>query len=178
MKLTPWSRAWWMIRTQSSWSGFPQAPNIIAPRQYGLTRRPVEPRVRKSSMGRTLRGRPLSQSVEGESAGWLIPPPAAPTQDAVAMSAATPLSTDRPRVGGQALADGVLMRTSHAWAVARAGGSVEVGPFPKAHLTKVPVVRVLAGLGPALAMGVRALANGAKRKGGLQTNRGARQLLI
>src|SRR4051812_6943853 len=106
-----------------------------------------------------------------------MPPPIPPTQDAVPMAAPISAPVDRPRVGGQALADGVLMRTSRAWAVARADGSVEVGPFPKAHLTKVPVIRVLAGLGPALAMGVRALAKGAKR-GGKRTNRGARQLLI
>ena len=30
-----------MIRTESSWSGLPQAPNIIAPRQSGLTLTPV-----------------------------------------------------------------------------------------------------------------------------------------
>ena len=33
MKLMPWSSAWWMIRTLSSWSLFPQTPNIMAPRQ-------------------------------------------------------------------------------------------------------------------------------------------------
>src|SRR4051794_23766959 len=35
-----------MIRIESSWSGLPQAPNIIAPRQRGVTLTPVEPRVR------------------------------------------------------------------------------------------------------------------------------------
>ena len=72
-------------------------------------------------------------------------------------------------------ADGVLMRTSHAWAVARADGSVEVGPFPKAHLTKVPVLRVVAGLVPALGMGLRAIAAGS-RKG--RAGRGGRRLLV
>ena len=33
----------WMIRTDSSWSGLPQAPNIMAPRQSGLTLTPVRP---------------------------------------------------------------------------------------------------------------------------------------
>src|SRR5579875_1001577 len=46
MKLIPASSARWMIRTASSWSGLPQAPNIIAPRHSGLTRTPVRPSVR------------------------------------------------------------------------------------------------------------------------------------
>src|SRR6185295_16077024 len=46
MKLMPASSAAWMIAIDSSWSGLPQAPNIIAPRQRGLTRRPVRPRLR------------------------------------------------------------------------------------------------------------------------------------
>ena len=48
MKLMPASSARWMIRTESSWSGLPQAPNIIAPRQSGLTFTPVVPRTRIS----------------------------------------------------------------------------------------------------------------------------------
>ena len=35
-----------MILIESSWSGLPMAPNIIAPRQYGLTLMPVRPSVR------------------------------------------------------------------------------------------------------------------------------------
>ncbi len=35
-----------MIRTDSSWSGLPHSPNIIAPRQSGLTLTPVRPSVR------------------------------------------------------------------------------------------------------------------------------------
>src|SRR4051794_21841427 len=35
-----------MIRTESSWSLLPQSPNIIAPRQRGLTLTPVVPRLR------------------------------------------------------------------------------------------------------------------------------------
>src|SRR4051812_33690689 len=46
MKLIPASMAAWMILTESSWSGFPHSPNIIAPRQSGLTFIPVRPRVR------------------------------------------------------------------------------------------------------------------------------------
>ncbi len=43
MKLMPASSARWMIRTLSSWSVLPQVPNIIAPRQSGLTCTPVVP---------------------------------------------------------------------------------------------------------------------------------------
>src|SRR3954452_25018223 len=48
MKLIPASSARWMIRIDSSWSGSPHAPNIIAPRQRGLTFTPVVPSVRYS----------------------------------------------------------------------------------------------------------------------------------
>src|SRR3954452_23929230 len=51
MKLMPASRARWMIRTDSSWSSLPQAPNIIAPRQSGLTWTPVRPSWRVSIGG-------------------------------------------------------------------------------------------------------------------------------
>src|SRR3954451_23924304 len=43
MKLIPASSAAWMMRTDSSWSVLPQSPNIIAPRQSGLTLTPVDP---------------------------------------------------------------------------------------------------------------------------------------
>src|SRR3954453_15347064 len=46
MKLMPASRAAWMMRTDSSWSVLPQAPNIIAPRHSGLTLTPVLPKLR------------------------------------------------------------------------------------------------------------------------------------
>src|SRR4051794_33204332 len=55
MKLSPASSARWMMRIESSWSVLPQAPNIIAPRQSGLTCTPVRPSGR-SSMAATLRG--------------------------------------------------------------------------------------------------------------------------
>jgi len=43
MQLMPASTARWMIRTDSSWSGLPQAPNIMVPRQSWLTWTPVVP---------------------------------------------------------------------------------------------------------------------------------------
>ena len=58
------------------------------------------------------------------------------------------------RAGGQALADGVLMRTERAWAIARLDGSVEVGAVPVNRWARLPVARVLAGLGGALKLGV------------------------
>src|SRR5271154_4373518 len=57
MKLIPASRAACTMRTQSSWSGFPHAPNIIAPRHSGDTRMPVGPRVRRSIEVPSGRGR-------------------------------------------------------------------------------------------------------------------------
>src|SRR3954453_17412709 len=48
----PASSAAWMIRIESSWSGLPQAPNIIAPRHSGLTLTPVLPRLRYSMVQR------------------------------------------------------------------------------------------------------------------------------
>lgn len=58
------------------------------------------------------------------------------------------------RVGGQALADGVLMRTERAWAIARADGSVETGEYPPNRWAKLPVVRVIAGLTAAMKLGI------------------------
>src|SRR5438105_3272334 len=48
MKLMPASSARWMMRIESSWSVFPHAPNIIAPRQSGLTLTPLLPSLRCS----------------------------------------------------------------------------------------------------------------------------------
>jgi hypothetical protein len=50
MKLIPASSALWMILIASSWSGLPNAPNIIAPRHSWLTETPVRPRGRYSMM--------------------------------------------------------------------------------------------------------------------------------
>src|SRR3954467_13158674 len=47
-KLIPASSARWMMRIESSWSGLPQAPNIIVPRQSFETWTPVRPRGRYS----------------------------------------------------------------------------------------------------------------------------------
>lgn len=58
------------------------------------------------------------------------------------------------RVGGQALADGVLMRTSRAWAVAREDGSVAVGAMPPRRWGAVPVLRVVVGLASGLRLAV------------------------
>lgn len=66
--------------------------------------------------------------------------------------------TDAPekpkKAGGQALADGVFMRTEKAWAIARADGSVEVGAIGPTPFSKVPVLRVIAGMGKAIALGI------------------------
>lgn len=66
------------------------------------------------------------------------------------------------KAGGQALADGVLMRTERAWAIARADGTVDVGAVPPVKFAKVPVLRVVLGLGAALKLGV---VRGVLRKG-------------
>ena len=50
------------------------------------------------------------------------------------------------KVGGQALVDGVLMRSDRVWAIARADGTVEVGELAPRRFPKVPGVRVLAGV--------------------------------
>ena len=68
------------------------------------------------------------------------------------------------RVGGQALPDGVLMRSPRAWAVARADGSVEVGPVSPGRFGRIPVLRIVASLVPALGLGIKAMA-GRPRKG-------------
>lgn len=57
------------------------------------------------------------------------------------------------KVGGQALPDGVVMRTATAWAVARSDGSIEVGDVPPVKLTRVPVLRVITGLVVGLKVG-------------------------
>jgi len=72
-------------------------------------------------------------------------------------------AADKPlKVGGQALADGVLMRTSRAWAIARADGSLEVGVLAPNHAAHIPVLRVILGLGGALRL---AIARGMLRRG-------------
>src|SRR3954451_20311814 len=72
---------------------------------------------------------------------------------------------ERVRVGGQALADGVFMRTEKAWAIARADGSIEAGEVPSNPLHRIPVLRILVSLGVALPLGIaKGLAG--RRQGG------------
>jgi uncharacterized protein YqhQ len=59
---------------------------------------------------------------------------------------ARPAELGPVKVGGQALADGVLMRTNRAWAIARADGSVDVGALPPSPAGRIPVLRVLLGV--------------------------------
>src|SRR4051812_34120773 len=80
------------------------------------------------------------------------------------------------RVGGQALPDGVLMRTERAWAVARADGSIEVGQLQPAPLANVPIVRVLTGLGRGLALGFKKL--GQRRRGNASGRRFIAVLIV
>src|SRR2546423_13813855 len=67
----PASSARWMILIESAWSVFPHAPNIIVPRQSGLTLTPVRPRLRRErssiapdSMARLRHGGRRPQPVE------------------------------------------------------------------------------------------------------------------
>src|SRR3954451_16028515 len=57
MKLMPASSAASMMRIDSSWSVLPQSPNIIAPRQSGLTLTPVLPRLRSCMAPHLVDGR-------------------------------------------------------------------------------------------------------------------------
>src|SRR5436190_22686191 len=67
MKLTPASRAAWMMRIDSSWSGSPQAPNIIVPRQSFETWTPVRPSGRYSM--RSGLGDVAAEGLEGDVLG-------------------------------------------------------------------------------------------------------------
>jgi uncharacterized protein YqhQ len=58
------------------------------------------------------------------------------------------------KVGGQALGDGVFMRTERAWAIARADGTVEIGAVPGNRFGAIPILRVIVGLGSALKLGI------------------------
>jgi len=79
----------------------------------------------------------------------------------------------RPRIGGQALIDGVMMRSSRAWAIARLDGSVESGPMPAVAGSRIPVIRVLTGLAPAVVVGIRGLLQTGNNKARPQLNRRA-----
>src|SRR5688572_29745297 len=54
------------------------------------------------------------------------------------------------------------MRTERAWAIARIDGTVESGELPGNRFSAVPVLRVIAGLGGALKLGI---VKGMLRKG-------------
>lgn len=68
-------------------------------------------------------------------------------------------------VGGQAVIEGVMMRSPHSYAVAvrRPNGSIAVGqdflarPTEKHPWLRYPILRGLATLGQAMALGIRAL---------------------
>ena len=84
------------------------------------------------------------------------------------------------RVGGQALADGVLMRAGRAWAVARDDGSVEVGTLPPRRTARIPVLRFLVGLasGMRLAVGRGMLGRGSSRAVAAAVRRRNRRFLL
>src|SRR4051794_18186970 len=95
----PASSAAWMIRIDLSWSGSPQAPNIIAPRQSGLTLTPVLPRLRYS-MQRTYPSLVVEQCALGVQAAGV------PGQGAVRADHAVARRDDRDRVAAVGAADG------------------------------------------------------------------------
>src|SRR4051794_21514208 len=83
MKLMPASSAAWRIRIDSSWSALPHWPNIIAPRQSGLTFTPVLPKLRSCMAAHLVdRREPRLESVAG---GAQVEPP-----DACALRARKP----------------------------------------------------------------------------------------
>src|SRR5438128_7982010 len=63
-KLMPASRAACTMRMQSSWSGLPHAPNIMAPRHHSLTLTPVVPKVRMPAHPRSVDE--LLEALEGD----------------------------------------------------------------------------------------------------------------
>ena len=84
------------------------------------------------------------------------------------------------RVGGQALADGVLMRAGRAWAVARDDGSIEVGTLPPRRTARIPVLRFLVGLasGIRLAVGRGMLGRGSGTAAATAARRRNRRFLL
>src|SRR5579863_4247893 len=82
-------------------------------------------------------------------------------------SAALPMlqSSEEVLVGGQAVIEGVMMRSPHSFAVAvrRPNGSIAVAedyldrPSEKHPWLKYPILRGLGTLGQAMALGIRAL---------------------
>jgi uncharacterized protein YqhQ len=70
----------------------------------------------------------------------------------------------RVKVGGQALPDGVMMRTDRAWAVARADGSVRTGAVRAVPFARVPLLRVVTGLAQAIRLGLSTATGGLRRR--------------
>src|SRR3954452_3949294 len=99
MKLTPASSARWMMRIDSSWSGSPHAPNIIAPRQSGLTLTPVLPSVRYS-IQRTY------PELEVEQCALGVKPAGVARERAVRADHAVAGHDDRERVAAVGASDG------------------------------------------------------------------------
>ena len=75
-----------------------------------------------------------------------------------------PAAATRVKVGGQALPDGVMMRTERAWAVARADGSVQTGAVRPVPFGRVPLLRVVTGLAQALRLGFSTATGGLRRR--------------
>ena len=65
------------------------------------------------------------------------------------------------RLGGMAMPDGVYVRSDRAWALARADGTVASGRIASIPLRRVPLLRVLIGIGSGLA----ALARSTRERG-------------
>jgi uncharacterized protein YqhQ len=71
---------------------------------------------------------------------------------------------NKVRIGGQALPDGVLMRTGRAWAVARADGTVTTGDVRPSRWEGIPILRVIASLGQAVRLGFGPATGGMRRR--------------
>jgi uncharacterized protein YqhQ len=71
---------------------------------------------------------------------------------------------ERIKVGGQALPDGVMMRTNRAWAVARADGTITTGSVAPVRFENVPLLRVVMGLGQAVRLGLGSATGGIRRR--------------
>src|SRR4051812_23008664 len=96
----PASSAAWMIRIDLSWSGSPQAPNIIAPRHSGLTLTPVLPRLRYSMVQRRYPSLVVEQRPLGVQAAGVAGERAVGADDAMARD------DDRDPVAAVGAADG------------------------------------------------------------------------
>lgn len=57
-----------------------------------------------------------------------------------------------------------MMRTNRAWAVARADGTVTTGPVAPVRWEKIPLLRVVSGLGQAIRLGLGSATGGIRRR--------------